>query len=52
MAEKSLGKGFNQNSHGSVKGMENLNMYKQYIGNFYLEKLNCQTLNRKRGLTR
>jgi hypothetical protein len=28
-----------ENSYGSVKSMESLNMFKQFIGKFYLQKL-------------
>ena len=39
MAEKSSETANNGNSHGSVKSIESLNMFKQFIGKFYLQKL-------------
>ena len=36
MGEKSIENASNENSYGSVKSMESLNMFKQFIGKFYL----------------
>jgi hypothetical protein len=39
MEAKSLENANSENSYGSVKSMESLNMFKQFIGKFYLQKL-------------
>jgi hypothetical protein len=39
MAEKSLENASSENSYGSVKSMVSLNVFKQFIGKFYLQKL-------------
>jgi len=38
MVEKSSENTNNENSYGSVKSMESLNVFKQFIGKFYLQK--------------
>jgi hypothetical protein len=39
MVKRSLEEGSAQNSYRSVKNMESLNMYKQFIENSYLESM-------------
>jgi hypothetical protein len=46
MGEKSLGKGFNQNSYGSVKRMESLDMIKQTMQEWRCHPHNSPFFNR------